>query len=256
MKKIVVKPVLFILLLVMISLTLFACSSKENTDSLESKSQVPDSTSKPNMTIVPVSQAPETVPAEEELDSGKAREVLREFLTAQSLHMKCVVTYLPYDPSPVAPKTFELWTRGMSYRSDEYEGNNIKFTIIVKEKDAKQYSMKSGNILSPISPPENYTDYYKWDFAAVDEGTQEGNGAYMVYAIDGIDRFYKKEGAQAGYYYTKVEFGVDNNRVIYLTLYGNSSYGDKPTGVNAVTQTYEFVNINEDFTDSVFDAPF
>ncbi|MBN2883831.1 MAG: hypothetical protein JXN10_09900, partial [Clostridia bacterium] len=203
-----------------------------------------------------ISQAPETEPTVEVLDAGKAREVLKEFLTADSLHMKCVVTYKPYDPSPVDPKTFELWIKGLAYRSDEYEGTNIKFTIIVKDNEARQYSMKSKNILSPMSPPENYTDYYKWNTDDIDEGTPGGDGKYIIFTIDNIDRFYKKEGAQAGYYYTKVEFGVDNNKVLYLTLYGNSSYGDRPTGVNAVTQTYEFVNVNEDFNDSIFDAPF
>ena len=77
-----------------------------------------------------------------------------------------------------------------------------------------------------------------------------------IYTIDGIDKFYKKESAQAGYYYTKVEFGVDNTTVLYTTLYGNSSNGEKPSGVNTVTQTYEFVKINEGFNDSVFEAPF
>ena len=256
MKDFSKKPVLLILLLLFISLLFFACSSRTNMDQAAFTSEPSKATSKPNMTIVPTSQIPETEPVDEELNPLKAKAALDEFLTADSLHMKCFVTYKLYDPSPVDPKTFELWTRGMSYRSDEYEGNNIKFTIIVQDTDAKQYSMKSGNILSPMSPPENYTDYYKWDTTEIDEGTLSNDGTYMVFSIDGIDRFYKKEGAQAGYYYTKVEFGVNNERVLYLTLYGNSSYGDKPTGVNAVTQTFEFVNVNENFNDSVFDAPF
>jgi hypothetical protein len=256
MKRIVVKPVLLSLLLVLILLTFFACSSKENIDEIESSSDPSEVASKPNMTIVPISQSPDIEPVDEKLDPLKARAVLDEFLTADSLHLKCVVTYKPYDPSPVDPKIFEVWTKGLWYRSDEYEGSGIKFTIVVKEKDAKQYSMKSKNVLVPVSPPENYTDYYKWDTAAIDGGTPDNDGNYMIFTIDGIDRFYKKEGAQAGYYYTKVEFGVDNNKVLYLTLYGNSSYGDKPSGVNAVTQTYEFVNINEGFDDSIFNPPF
>jgi hypothetical protein len=192
----------------------------------------------------------------ENLSTAKAKKVLERFLNADDLHLKMLVTYKTYNPSPVDPKTFELWSRGLNYRSNEYLGDNIKFVTIVKGKDAKQYSMETKHILDPISTPENYTDYFKWDSSKVDAGKIGSDQKYVVFTIDGIDKFYKKENAKSGYYYTKVEFGVDNNSMIYTTLYGNASYGEKPAGVNAVTQTYEFVNINEGFAESVFDAPF
>ena len=192
----------------------------------------------------------------EKVDLAKAKAVLEKFLKADSLHLRIQTTYKVFDPSPVNPKTFELWLRGMDYRNDEYEGNTIKFITIIRNKEAKQYSLNTKNILTPLLPPENYTDYYKWDASKIGMGVVSSDGSYAVFTISDVDRFYKKDTAQAGYYYTKVQFGVNNQTVLYTTIFGNSSYGEKPAQVNAVTQTYQLVGINENFSDSVFNPPF
>ena len=269
-RKYALQSIIFILLLTTIVIFVSSCSSKDNETTsstakadTQSTTKASEQTASENKQVTSAETTQQTTEStvpkttvSEKLDIAKAKSVLIDFLTANSLHLKCMVTYKTYDPSVVEPKLFEVWTKGNYYRCDEYLGEAIRFRIIVKDKDAKQYSMATKSVFDPISPPENYTDYYKWDTTKIDEGKVTTDGKYAIFTIDGIDKFYKKEGAKAGYYYTKIEFGVNNNNVIYTTLYGNSSSGEKPTGVNAVTQTYEFVNINEDFDDSVFNAPF
>ena len=80
---------------------------------------------------------------EDKLEVNKAKAVLKEFFSADSIHFKCLVTYKRYDAPPVDPKTFEVWTKGMKYRSDEYESGSIKFIITVVDNKAVLFSMKS-----------------------------------------------------------------------------------------------------------------
>jgi len=190
------------------------------------------------------------------LSVDQAKTVLCDFLTARTLYLKCLVTYAVYDNSPTDAKIFEIWKQGNWFRSDEYEGNSVKFRVIADEQQVTQYSIGKNTSYEPVMPAAYYNDFYQWDCDKANGGTIGPDGKYVILTIDNVDKFYKKDSAQAGYYYTKIEFGVDNERVIYITLYGNSSYGERPQAINAVTQTYEIVSLNEKFDSAVFAAPF
>ncbi|HOP12122.1 MAG TPA: hypothetical protein PK629_11615 [Oscillospiraceae bacterium] len=241
------------LIVILLCFGFYGCSGNQSETELlsvlseESKSSV--------ITVSESSEIASSEP-EEPLSAERAKANLQEFLNADSLHLKCLVTYAVYDNTPADAKSFEIWKLGNQFRSDEYDGGSIKFRVIADEQQALQYSFSKNTSYEPIMPPAYYSDFYNWDFNGADSGTVSADGEYVIFTIDNIDQFYKKDTAQAGYYYTEIEFGVNNDSVIYVTLYGNSSYSERPQAVNAVTQTYSFVGLNENFDETVFAAPF
>lgn len=184
----------------------------------------------------------------------RAESVLADFLSATALHLKGDYSGVYTNGMKEGPTPFELWQKDGKIRIDYYRDGALYRTLIVSDNKAMFYVHKSKGVTPSIMPAGYYADLFGQDFStAASQPASDGKSAVFSFEID---RFYKNEGAQAGYYVTRIEYAVDGNSVLNQVVCGKDSYGTKPSAVNTVTQTLPLVETDGDIDDALFNAPF
>ncbi len=239
---------LFITVLVIASLAIGCGSSDEADTKPEVINALP-----PGVTIKPVESTTPAIEEPEELSLDKAETVLADFLSASDLHLKGEYTSLTADGMKDGPTKFEIWQKGDKMRIDDTRSNGPR-SLIVSDGQALYYMYNSKHPIPAIMPINYYHELLGHDLSMTASHVSD-DGKSAVFSFD-VDAFYKNDSAQAGYYVTKKEYGVNNNTVLYQKVYGKDSYGPKPSVVNVVTQAFSLVEINKGIADTVFDAPF
>ena|GEM_PF-1483478 len=210
----------------------------------EAKSVTPSPTESPS----PSAEA-------ETLDLESARAVLATFLSAAELHLKGEYSSVYADGTKDGPTPFEIWRKGNRMRIDYYRGGSLYRTLIVSEGKALFYMYGTRNTVPSIMPAEYYENLFGGQDAGKASGRISEDGKSAVFSLD-IDAFYKNPNAEKGYYVTKIEYRVDGRSVMDQVVYGRESYGEKPTAVSRVTQTFSVVEIAPGISESTFNPPF
>lgn len=226
------------------------CGSSEPSDTGDKKTDALP----PGVTIIPAESPTPSKTSTSEFSVEKAQNALAKFLSATDLHIKGQYSSVYVDGSKEGPTPFEIWQKDGNIRIDYYKDGALYRTLIVSDNKALFYIYKSKVSTPSIMPAGYYSDLLRQGaLTAASQLSDDKESAVFSFAID---KFYKTEGAQSGYYVTKINYCVNSDTVLYQVVYGKDSSGAKPTAVNTVTQTFSLVEINGDVDDALFRAPF
>lgn len=181
--------------------------------------------------------------------------MLERFLGAADLHLKGEYSSITVEGSKDGPTPFEIWQKDQLIRIDYYRNGALYRTLIVKDGAATFYFYGSGNKVPSVMPAMYYTDLMRQHIGTLSGSEMASDGKSAAFTFT-VDRFYKNENAQAGYYVTAVRYIVGPNGILSQTVYGKDSYGSKPAAVNQVTQEFSLVEINSGIESTIFNPPF
>ncbi|MBN2851484.1 MAG: hypothetical protein JXQ23_01970 [Clostridia bacterium] len=176
---------------------------------------------------------------------------LEQFLSSDTKHVYVKYEGITGDSSYLME--YELWQKGNMTRIDYYKGGVLDSTLYADQESAMTYMHKSGRLIQALNPPEYYYDFYRQDFKTAAVSELESPKRILYSFI--VDKFYKLPAAQAGYYTVEVTYVTDDTGILMQEVTGNSSYGEKPKGLNLVRNTFTVMEINTDLEDSLFIKP-
>ena len=244
---------LFIPILILAGLAV-GCGSSDEADTKAEETGGPT----PSVTIEPTQEIPP--PADEEpgeapaaINIDRAGTVLADFLSAAGMHLKGEYSGVYTNGMKDGPTQLEIWKKGEKIRIDDARSDGPR-SLIVSNGKAIYYMYNTKHVIPSIMPTAYYTGLLGQDFSQATSRIS-GDGQSALFSFE-IDAFYKNDAAQKGYYVTKIEYGVDNDSVLYQVVYGKDSYGTKPSAVNTVTQIFSVVEIDKGVNDNIFDVPF